>query len=86
MTSAVIRSALAATISAIACSTEASSASCRKRSSTEYPVSPSSGKTATATPSSWQAWACSMTSAALAAGSARCTGTVHAAMRAKPWA
>jgi hypothetical protein len=35
MTSIVIRSALAATISAIASSTVASSVSCRKRSSTE---------------------------------------------------
>ena len=43
------------------------------------------GKTATATPSSWQARTWSRTVRALTAGSATVTGTVHAATRAKPW-
>ena len=51
-----------------------------------YPLSASSGNSATATPSSWQARACSRTVRALAAGSAIATGIVHAATRAKPWA
>ena len=74
-----------ATISARPASTASSRVSCRSRSSTAYPQSASSGNTATATPSSWQARACSRTVRALAAGSATVTGTVHAATRAKPW-
>ena len=43
------------------------------------------GKTATATPSSWNRRTCSMIRSAFVAGSARATGSVHAATRAKPW-
>ena len=52
----------------------------------EYPTRLSSGKIATATPSSWQARACSSTVRAFAAGSASAMGTVQAATRANPWA
>jgi hypothetical protein len=53
-------------------------------SSTEYPVSVSSGNTASATLSSWQSRAICSTDSALPFGSAMCVRWVQAAMRAKP--
>jgi hypothetical protein len=85
-TSTGIRSALASTISAIARCTPSSRVSWRNRSSIEYPVSDSSGNTATATWSSWHLRASASTAEAFAAGSATVTGSVHAATRAKPCA
>ena len=50
-----------------------------------YPDSDSSGKRATATPSSWHARTSARTRSALVAGSPRATGRVHVATRANPW-
>ena len=51
----------------------------------EYPDRVSSGKTATATASSWQSRAMRSTDSALAAGSPITVRWVQAATRAKPW-
>ncbi|ETB40913.1 hypothetical protein O975_09225 [Mycobacterium avium subsp. paratuberculosis 11-1786] len=51
----------------------------------EYPDSVSSGKTASAALSSWQARASRSTDSAFAAGSPMTVRCVHAATRAKPW-
>ncbi len=51
-----------------------------------YPESPSSGKIASATPSSCSSRTWAMTASALRSGSATVTGSVQAATRAKPWA
>ena len=80
------RSADASTIRAIASSVASRRGSWRKRSSSEYPVRLSSGKVASATPSSLQARACSMITSALRAGLAAETGSAQAATRANPCA
>ena len=72
-------------MSSNACSTESSNESCSKTSSMEYPDSVNSGKTASATPSSWHSRASPNTDAALAAGSPIVVCCVHAATRTKPW-
>ena len=54
-------------------------------SSMEYPDSVSSGKTASATASSWHSRAIRSTDSAFAAGSAITERCVQAATRTKPW-
>jgi len=79
------RSSLAARTVSIAFRAASSSGSCSSRSSIAYPLRHSSGKTATATPWALQSRAAAMTAAAFVSGSAKATGTAHAATRAKPW-
>lgn len=72
-------------MSAMAFSTSSSNRSCSTMSSMEYPDSVSSGKTASATASSWHWLAIRRTDSAFAAGSAMAVWCVQAATRAKPW-